>query len=61
MEKALHDYLMKRYGGWEAAEVTKDNGKTVWITVDFGDDEIVKVEINRRNGNNGNYRVVCEG
>lgn len=61
MEKALHDYLMKRYGGWESTEVIKDNGKSVLIKIDFGDDEIITVGINRRNGNNGNYRVYTEG
>ena len=63
MEKALRDYLAKRYGGcdWVSAEVTEDNGKTVWVVLDFGDDEIIHVVINRRNGYNGNYRVVSEG
>ena len=60
IEKGLSDFLKKRYGSFQAAAVTADNGKTVWVTVDFGDDEIIKVVINRRKGDNGNYRVVSE-
>ena len=60
MEKALVDFLKKHYGNFESATVTKDTGKTVWVTVDFGDDEIIKVTINRRKGENGNYRIVTE-
>ena len=60
IEKGLNDFLTKRYGSFEAAVVTEDNGKTVHVTVDFDDDETVKAVINRRKGYNGNYRVVCE-
>ena len=61
MESGLKDFLTKHYGSWETVEIVKDNGKTVWAKIDFGDDEVMSVVINRRNGDNGNYRIVSEG
>ena len=60
IEKGLHDYLVKLYGTWESIKVISDNQKTIALKVDCGDDEIITVTINRRKGNNGNYRVVTE-
>ena len=58
MESGLVQFLKKRFGDWESVDVIRDNGKTIWLKVDFGDDEISNVCINRRNGDNGNYRIV---
>lgn len=60
IEKGLHDYLVKRYGSWESADVVKDDGKSITLKIDFGDEEVLTVVINRRDGYNGNYRVVME-
>ena len=60
MEKGLVDFLTKHYGTGEMV-VLNDNGKTVTLKIDFGDDEAMTVVVNRRNGVNGNYRVVLEG
>lgn len=60
IEKELHNYLMKRYGRWESIEVKSDNGKSITLKIDFGDDEIMTVGVNRRNGDKGNYRVFVE-
>lgn len=60
MENGLKNFLTKHYGSWENAVVKDDNGKTVLVKIDFGDDEILNVVINRRNGGNGNYRIVSE-
>lgn len=61
MENELIKYLAKRYGTWESVNVIRDDGKTISLKIDFGDDEIMTVAIDRRNGYNGNYRVVTEG
>lgn len=61
MESGLKKFLEKHYGDWESVKINKDNGKTIWLTIDFGDDEIMNVTINRLNGENGNYRIVVEG
>ena len=35
-----------------------DNVKYVTLTLDFGDGEIIKTQISRRNGEKGNYRII---
>lgn len=51
-------YLDKKIGtGYEVTQYT-DKGKTIFITIDFGDDEVFDLVINRRIGDNGNYRIV---
>ena len=61
IENELHEYLVKRYGEWESIRILNDNGKTISLKIDFGDDEVMTVVINRRKGDNGHYRVAVEG
>ena len=61
LEKGLVKFIEKKYGMLpENVEVVEENEKEIFLTLDFGDDEIIKVWINRRKGENGNYRVVRE-
>jgi hypothetical protein len=61
MEKELEKFIHEKHGVPGSMEVISDNGKTVMVKADYGDDEIITMTINRRKGNKGNYRIVVEG
>jgi hypothetical protein len=63
MEKELKDFMAKKTSPDIEWHITEDNGKT--IVLEAIDDENLDFEngklraiVNRRNGSNGNYRMV---
>lgn len=56
---AIYKFLEKHnLGDFESAVIINSNDKDVQVQLDFGDGEIGTVVIRRRNGYNGNYRLV---
>lgn len=56
-------YFLRKHGldEYEDAKVIFNTNKDIGLELDFGDDEIVKVNIRRRKGYNGNYRITMMG
>lgn len=55
---AIEEFLTNHnLGSWDSVEVLHEDAKDIKLSLDFGDDEIVIVNIRRRKGYNGNYRL----
>lgn len=59
--KSLEKFIIGKYGNEFEIKEYKKEGKDHFLTLDFGDDEIINLIIRERKGENGNYRITMEG
>lgn len=58
MTEQLNKYLhQKGYGGAKSVQELYNDGKTIKLVLDFGE-EVVGLRILTRKGDNGNFRIV---
>ena len=60
MEKELVNFLNEKYPNCEY-ELLNNDGRTFVVKVTATVDEILRIVINKRRGNNGNYREISCG
>ena len=58
--KEIRAFVEKKMGKLDSIEVIEDNGKTIWLQINDEEEEIENgsIIINRRQGYDGNYRVI---
>jgi len=58
MESEFFKFITKHYEVKpRTIKITGDNGETIWAKLDFGDDEVICVAVDRKK--NG-YRIISE-